>query len=47
MGGAIWDWWAGPEEVGGVTEDRWVGPEREEVEEEKVEPVVNLLRYCA
>ena len=42
----------GPDEVGGVTEDRWVGPEdggaeREEVEDERVEPVVNLLRYWA
>ena len=33
-------WWAGPEEVG-------VAAEREEVEEERTDPDVNLFLYCA
>ena len=33
--------------MGGVIDSLWAGPEREEVEEERTEPVVNLLRYWA
>lgn len=39
VGGGMLDWWVEPDEVGGGT------VHREEVEDESVEPAVNLIRY--
>lgn len=48
VGGAIGDLWEGPHEVGGGILDWEAGGVtvcRDEVEEERVEPAVNLIRY--